>query len=97
MVKKETYLTFISLIKKTNRKGCIRLDCPEYFQHGTSFKDKLNKKEISNLIDFLKTQHKRFINVDFRFTNFDYMLMLWNDNNPDYQIEVDNMPDYNNL
>ena len=79
--------------KKTGRMGCIRLDTAEYFQHGRGkYADKLNSKEIKNLIDFLKEQHKRL-----PISNWEYLIILWNDNNPNFEIDELPMPDYTKL
>lgn len=78
--------------KKTNRMGCIRLDKPEYFSHGKRYTDKLTSKEIKNLIDFLNEEHKAL-----PITNWKYLVVLWNDNNPNYSIDILPMPNYTEL
>lgn len=57
--------------------GCICIKEPAYFIHGTH-QDIMNKKEIQSLIEFLKKQYKNY-----SVTNWEYIIGLWNDNNPD--------------
>lgn len=75
-----------------DKKVCIRLDIAEYYAHGKS-KDTLNSNERDILIDFMNNRHRRF-----DITNYEYMLNLWNENNPNYEIDEEmQMPDYKNL
>lgn len=80
--------------KKFNNEGCIRIDIPEYFDHGGKTMH-LNSKQRKDLIDFL---NKPYRNKKLNITNWDYLVLLWNDNNSDIEID-DNveMPDYNLL
>ena len=73
---------------------CIRLDKPEYFHH--SNKDGiLNSKQRKELINFLRSPHKRYKNE----TNWQHLVYLWNDeNNSDVSVDENiPMPDYNKL
>lgn len=79
--------------RKDERMGCIRIDKAEYFSHGKGkYADKLSAKEIYNLIEFLNSQHKRL-----PITNWQYLIILWNDNNPDFEIDMLKTPDYSKL
>lgn len=71
--------------------GCICFETPNYFLHG-SHKETMDRKEIKGLIDFLKKKHETLKSV----TNWEYMVSLWNDNNPDQkQISMDiPIPEY---
>lgn len=81
---------------KDNKKGCIRLDRPEYFSHGR-YQDKLNSKEVKYLIQFLNAPHKFFGKVGYN--NWQIICIYWGDNNPEFQVDLDTikMPDYSKL
>lgn len=57
--------------------GCICIEKPNYFIHA-SHKDTMSIKEIKGLIEFLNSPHKSITNI----TNWEYIISLWNDNNP---------------
>ena len=80
---------------KSRKRGCIRLDKAEYFFHG-KYQDKLNSKEIKNLIHFLNSPHKFFGKSGYN--NWQIICVYWGDNNLDFQVDIDSpMPDYNQL
>lgn len=80
---------------KGKKKGCIRLDKPEYFFHG-KYQDRLNSKEVKNLIAFLTAPHRAFGDVGI--TNWQVICIYWNDDNTKYQIsDKAPMPDYSKL
>lgn len=83
--------------RQTERKGCIRLDVPEYFQHGI-YKDKLTRAERKNLNEWVRSFHSPFKPLGINLTVYQYMLILWDDNNPNYPIKGDpEIPDYLSL
>lgn len=57
--------------------GCICFTTPNYFVHA-KHDEKMDKKEIKGLIEFLNKKHESIIDI----TNWEYMITLWNDNNP---------------
>lgn len=68
---------------------CIMKDC--YFSHG-NHTDTLSAKEIKALKKFLMEKN----GINGKLTNWEYIIMLWNNNNPDQQ-EVPSdaeMPDW---
>ena len=69
--------------------GCVMLDKNSFYQHGTH-KDILNKDEVIALVKFLNDTHSSL-----GITNWKYVTVLWNDNNPNHKIP-DNatMPSY---
>lgn len=69
----------------------IKIDSPEYFPHGGKYTDKLNSREIKELIKFLnKTEDGE--------KNWVYLLRTWNKNNSKAKIPVTSpMPDYTQL
>ena len=79
--------------------ACVRLDSPNYFSHG-HHNDKLNSKQKKLLNDFLHTapSNGRFS------TNYEYAVILWNDNNSKENITIKRdskgniiIPDYTKL
>lgn len=78
--------------KDREKEGCIRIDRAEYFTHGNK-NTKLNSKERKLLVTWLCSNH----NV-LPITIWEYICILWDDNNPDYVLTDDiKMPDYNTL
>lgn len=71
----------------------IRLDKCDYFLHNSG-PDMLNSNERKILVKFMNTKHKKY-NV----TYWEYMINLWNENNPEYEIDDTKlkMPDYSKL
>lgn len=71
--------------------GCLTIESPNYFVHGRHT-EKLNPKEIKGLIKFLKERNRTLS----KYTNWEYILAQWNDNNPDQkQLPLDlPIPDY---
>ena len=71
--------------------SCIRIDKPEYFIH-TGKENKLNSKQKKNLMAFL--QQNTTLGTA-TITNWDKVIMYWNDNNSDVIIDSDiPIPDY---
>lgn len=80
---------------KGGKKGCVRLDKPEYFIHG-KYKDRLNSKELKQFIEFLKSPHRLLGKAGI--SNWQMIIVYWGDNNPDYRLDIDTqMPDYTQL
>lgn len=71
--------------------GCLAIESANYFIHG-GHREKLDSKEIKGLIKFLNEKNKTIKSV----TNWEYIIALWNDNNPDMkQLPLDiNIPNY---
>lgn len=69
--------------------ACLFLTDNSYFDHSGNT-ETLTKDELAQVIGRLKeTVKKRKI------SNWEYIVMLWNDNNPNYEIDYDTpMPDY---
>lgn len=83
---------------QSKRKGCIRIDVAEYFDHGDKYKDRLTNKEIKNLILWLKSDKTVFKKFGSNITIYDYIKILWDDNNPNYPLKEDyKIPDYEQL
>lgn len=84
--------------KQTNRRGCIRLDVPQYFSHGNKC-DKLKAREVKNFILWLNSNAKSFSAIGIDLTNYEYLGILWNDNNPEHIIDFTefSQPDYSQL
>ncbi len=79
--------------KQTERKGCIRLDESSYFDH-SMYNDRLKRKEIIKLNDWVRTTKTVFTKFGAEITVFDYMCILWNDNNPTHLIDSLEIPNY---
>lgn len=68
---------------QTGKEGCMRLDCAAYFPHNR-YTATLNTKERQALVKFLMSPST------FRSTSqFQKICLLWNDNNPQYQMHGD--------
>ena len=75
---------------------CVRIDCAEYFKHGSKT-DSFNSREKKALQDFMNSYPKKklFTEGGTRMNNWEYITMLWNDNNSDVEIDEDTIqPDY---
>lgn len=73
-------------------EGCIRLDKPEYFDHG-KHRGRLTKRLLKNLIKFLEAPHKYL--GKFGMTNWQVICMYWDDNNINYPFNKEaKMPNY---
>lgn len=85
---------FIDKNKKKDNEGCIRIDCPEYFDHeGKTLH--LNSSQKKEMIDFLSQPFGR---KKFSGTNWEFLVLSWNINNSDIEISDDlEMPDYSKL
>ena len=75
--------------------GCIRLDLPEYFNHG-NHTEKLNRRNIKRVQEWAKSPHRLL--GRYGLNNWEAMCIYWNDSNPDHPLP-DNleMPDYSKL
>lgn len=62
---------------------CIKIESPEYFHHEGK-EDVLSSKEKKELIRFLSSERK---NSRFKMTNWQYLVDLWNDNNPTHIVD----------
>lgn len=71
--------------------GCLAIESTNYFVHG-GHQEKLDSKEINGLITFLNEKNKTIDSI----TNWEYIIALWNDNNPEQkQLSMDlPIPDY---
>ena len=79
--------------------SCIRIDCAEYFAHGNKV-DVLSSKEKKALQQFMSSdvRQKLFSEDGRRLTDWEYVCILWNDNNSDVTIEENLVqPDYMQL
>lgn len=76
--------------------GCIRLDKPNYFIHG-KHKAKLNSKGKKQLIEWLNSKETPFKKFMDKLTVWEYICILWNENNPDNIYNNDKIPNYENL
>lgn len=75
---------------------CIRIDAPEYFLHGTK-QDTLSSKEKKLLADFMEAPTRKALYDEHgnRINNWQYVCMLWDDNNSDVVIDPEiKQPDY---
>lgn len=73
---------------------CVRLDQAQYFHHGSK-REVLNSREKDDLVAFLE---KPFPRPRFAGTNWEFIVFLWNVNNPQFAIGDDApMPDYTQL
>jgi hypothetical protein len=69
--------------------GCIMIREPKYFIHG-NHKEKLKRKEPEALIEFLNSHHPKL-----KISIWSYIIILWNDNNPKFEIKDDiKIPEY---
>jgi len=82
--------------KEKKISSCVKICEDGYFSHGTH-KDTLDNKLVKKLKEFLNAPHKFF--GKHGYTNWQIICIYWNDNNPDYLIDLDTvkMPLYNNL
>lgn len=75
--------------KKWRNGACLMFTENAYFDHSNNRKT-LNRKELAALVSKLKEKHK-----DSKNTNWEFLIMLWNANNPNYEISMDTeMPEY---
>ena len=82
------------ILKDNETIQCVRLDEPKYFTHNGKYTYTLNKKERTDLIDFLNEKH--FDKYDI--TNWEYVVSQWNLENNKYIVSDDlQMPDYTKL
>lgn len=73
---------------------CVEIKTNKYFHH-TGKEDILNSKQRKNLNDFFKQKHK---SAKLNLTNWEYCLILWNDNNSNMNIPEDlEQPDYTEI
>ncbi len=75
-----------------NNEGCIQLPQADYFVYD-KYNAVLNPSQKIELLNFLKSdfdKSSRFVG-----TNWDYLILMWNMNNPTRQMDEDiKMPDY---
>lgn len=73
---------------------CVEIKTNKYFHH-TGKEDILNSKQRKNLNDFFKQKHK---SAKLNLTNWEYCLILWNDNNSNMNVPEDlEQPDYTEI
>lgn len=74
--------------------GCLAIESPNYLSHGKRT-ERLNPNEVKGLIRFLKSINK----TNTMITNWDYIIDLWNTNNPDQkQLQIGTpLPDYKSI
>lgn len=78
---------------------CVRIDKAEYFKHGTKC-DSLNMKEKKALQEFMygDNKHRLYDEYGNRLNNWQYICMMWDDNNSDVEIAEETIqPDYTQL
>lgn len=82
--------------KEKNIHSCVKILEDGYFCHGI-YSDKLSRTAVKKLKQFLISPHRVFGKNGYN--NWQIISIYWNDNNPDYLIdlEVSIMPKYNNL
>lgn len=82
--------------KEKNIHSCVKILEDGYFCHGI-YSDKLSKTIVKKLKQFLISPHRIFGKNGYN--NWQIISIYWNDNNPDYLIDLDLivMPKYNNL
>lgn len=80
---------------QTGREGCLKLESADYFSHNR-YTATLNAGERRDLARFLRSR-KGSSNL----TQFQYICILWNDNNTQYPLRMDpykaSAPDYENM
>lgn len=79
--------------------SCIRVESAKYFLHGSK-DDKLNSKQRKELQKFMlePSTAKLYDENGNRINNWQYICILWNDNNSDVMISEDAIqPDYTQL
>ena len=79
--------------------SCIRVESAKYFLHGSK-DDKLNSKQRKELQKFMlePSAAKLYDENGNRINNWQYICILWNDNNSDVMISEDAVqPDYTQL
>lgn len=85
-------------IEDKNFHTCIKLDSPEYFDHGGKYKDKLSSKQVKSLIEKLYSTPKKYKNTNL--TLYELLVLYWNDNNREgkpVNRNRNSMPDYTKL
>ena len=74
---------------------CIRIDKAEYFKHGNKNDTIKDGKERKALDEFLRSP---FAKPKFNGTNWEYIVMIWNMNNSDVEVDESlEQPDYSNI
>ena len=92
------HLHFYTEGKKKNIYGCIRLDMPEYFKHG-KHKDDLSSKERKAFVTWINSKETPFKRFTDALTVWEYICILWNENNPKYKFDYEKfgITNYENL
>lgn len=76
--------------------GCIRLDKPEYFNHG-HYKEKINRRLKNHAIQWLHSKPKSKLGALFK-NNWEAMCYMWEIGNPDHPLPDSlEIPDYRKL
>lgn len=70
-----------------NNDITIRLDKPEYFIHG-NHTGMLNSKDRKKLANFMKEVYARST------TNWEYLVLKWENDHPDILIDMEECPNY---
>lgn len=80
---------------QTGREGCLKLESADYFSHNR-YTAMLNASERRDMVRFLRSR-KGSSNL----TQFQYICVLWNDNNMQYPLRMDpykaNVPNYEDM
>ena len=70
--------------------ACLFFKENRYYDHGDN-KETLDKDELAAVVKTLKSPH-----ISGKHSNWEHMVMLWNDNNEKYMLDFDiKMPEYN--
>lgn len=79
-----------------NIYSCVKILEDDYFLHG-KYLDRLNRSVSNKLKKFLISPHRIF--GKHGYNNWQIICIYWNDNNPNYVMDLDSivMPEYNNL
>lgn len=71
---------------------CVRIDTADYFSH-SNHTDILTKDLKKSLIHFLNHSEEPFTHI----TNFQNIVISWNNMNENYKVKTSTMPDYEQL
>lgn len=83
--------------KDRSISGCIRIDKAEYFVHGKC-KDKLSAQDKKKFVEWIKSTETPFKKYTNELTVWEYIRILWDENNEDCRISDDTlMLDYSLL
>lgn len=81
---------------QSKRDGCIKILEASYFPHGNKHLDTLKRWEVEDLIDWLCRKSEFFEKRGLNLTNWQAICILWDQNNPNYQLKNPNpeIPNY---